>query len=210
MSENLYNYDESRLSIYLRYDFLTGIEGTALLGGSAIPYRGTSLVEGVENYDFSHGEYVAQKTADIITCWERSNHDFKRKDFVFINFNPLESKFPPAYFIEWALSKNFRPDWLDYAIEKGFYKPKATTPPAVIVQSPVTYSNKWLAIQQAAIAQFFNPRRNPDAKSEEVIKWIIKQAKTAGIKEPATIAAAIFTIIKPEDHNVKTKRVPPL
>jgi hypothetical protein len=28
---------------------------------------------------------------------------------------------PPAYFIEWALSKRFRPNWLDWAIERGLY-----------------------------------------------------------------------------------------
>ena len=31
---------------------------------------------------------------------------------------------PPLFFIEWALSKRFRPEWLDWAIEKGLYTEK--------------------------------------------------------------------------------------
>lgn len=33
-------------------------------------------------------------------------------------------KHPPAFFIEWALSKNIKPEWLDWAIECGLYIPK--------------------------------------------------------------------------------------
>ena len=32
---------------------------------------------------------------------------------------------PPAYYIEWALSKGLEIPWLKYAIEKGFYIPKS-------------------------------------------------------------------------------------
>lgn len=72
-----------------------------------------------------------------------------------------------------------------------------------------TYSTKWLEIQQAAIAQFFNPRRNPDAKKEEVIAWINAQAVNAELGESNNIASTIFTIIKPENHDPKKKRVEP-
>lgn len=72
-----------------------------------------------------------------------------------------------------------------------------------------TYSTAWLAIQQATIAQFFNPRRNPDAKKEEVIEWINTQAVSAGLGESNNIASTIFTIIKPDNHDPKKKRVEP-
>lgn len=71
------------------------------------------------------------------------------------------------------------------------------------------YSTKWLEIQQAAIAQFFNPRRYPDAKKGEVIEWINTQAVSAGLGESNNIASTIFTIIKPENHDPKKKRVEP-
>lgn len=31
---------------------------------------------------------------------------------------------PPAYYIDWAISKESPPDWLDWAIERGLYAPK--------------------------------------------------------------------------------------
>jgi hypothetical protein len=74
-------------------------------------------------------------------------------------------------------------------------------------QLPPIYSTDWLAIQNAAIARFFSPRRNPDAKREEVVDWIISEAARAGLQESRNIAAAIFTIIKPDDHDPKKKRV---
>ena len=30
----------------------------------------------------------------------------------------------PSFYIEWSLSKGIKPDWLDFAIDKGFFKPK--------------------------------------------------------------------------------------
>ena len=118
---------------------------------------------------------------------------------------------PPLYFIEWALSKDFRPEWLDHAIELGLYKPKQKTIANKIAptDNAERYSTKWLEIQQATIAHFFNPRRNPDAKKEEVIEWINTQAANAGLGKSNNIASTIFTIIKPENHDPKNERVEP-
>lgn len=52
------------------------------------------------------------------------------------NKAPYE-KHPPAYFIEWAISKNRRPDWLDWAIERGLYNPKPEAgAPVTVIQAP--------------------------------------------------------------------------
>ncbi|MBI5919158.1 MAG: hypothetical protein HY849_07290 [Nitrosomonadales bacterium] len=72
------------------------------------------------------------------------------------------------------------------------------------------YSTSWLSIQQDAIAKFFNPRRNPDAKKEEVVEWVKSEASRAGVHDSDRMAAAIFTIIKPENHSPKKKRVTPI
>lgn len=77
-------------------------------------------------------------------------------------------------------------------------------------ESKVPYSTAWMAIQKGAIAQFFNPRRNIDPKSEEVVEWIIKEAAKAGLKESRKIAGAIFTMIKPYDHQPRKRRDNPL
>ncbi len=67
------------------------------------------------------------------------------------------------------------------------------------------YSTPWLTIQNAAISKFFNPRPSQDAKSDEVLAWINEEAKI-GIGPSDNVAKAIFTIIKPLDHNPKIKR----
>ncbi|MEQ1600388.1 MAG: hypothetical protein ABL885_01315 [Methylophilaceae bacterium] len=118
---------------------------------------------------------------------------------------------PPAFFIEWALSKRFRPAWLDWAIEHNLYTPRQEiiTENKTQADNAATYSTSWLEIQQAAISEFFNPRRNPDAKRDEVIAWINLRAAEAGLAVSGNIAASIFTIIKPENHDPKKKRVEP-
>jgi len=70
-----------------------------------------------------------------------------------------------------------------------------------------THSTAWLKIQNLAILEFFNPRRNPDAKKLEVVEWINEEAKRAGLSSSANLTAAIFSIIKPFDHDPKKKRV---
>lgn len=68
------------------------------------------------------------------------------------------------------------------------------------------YSTQWLEVIQAAIAEFFTPRRNPDAKREEVVEWIKSYAASSGLADSENIAQAIFTIIKPTDHNPRKRR----
>lgn len=68
------------------------------------------------------------------------------------------------------------------------------------------YSSPWLNIQKSAIAEFFDPRRNPDAKREEVVEWIKQAALKAGLPDSENLASAIFTLIKPENHDPKKRR----
>lgn len=68
------------------------------------------------------------------------------------------------------------------------------------------YSTPLLAILNAAIAQFFEPRRNPDAKKPEVVEWVKNEMTAAGMDDSNRIAEAIFTIIKPENHAPRKRR----
>lgn len=83
-----------------------------------------------------------------------------------------------------------------------------------IIDKPIVrlsnYSTPWLDLINAATKEFFNPRRNPDAKRDEVIEWLKQQAIKSGLPDSGNIASAIFTIIKPENHDPKKKRVEPL
>lgn len=46
-------------------------------------------------------------------------------------------KNPPNYYIDWALSKNFQISWLQFAIEKGYYKPENNLSQNIEANSPL-------------------------------------------------------------------------
>lgn len=68
------------------------------------------------------------------------------------------------------------------------------------------YATQHLVILNAAIAEFFEPRRDRDAKREEVVDWIKSKMTASGMADSDNIAQAMFTIIKPFDHDPKKRR----
>jgi hypothetical protein len=68
------------------------------------------------------------------------------------------------------------------------------------------YSTPTLAILNASVNKFFEPRREKDAKRDEVVEWIKEQMKAAKMPDSDNVAAAIFTIIKPVDHDPRRRR----
>lgn len=68
------------------------------------------------------------------------------------------------------------------------------------------YSTPILAILNATINEFFQPRRDRDAKREEIVEWIKEQMKAAKIPYSDNVAAAIFTIVKPVDHDPRRRK----
>jgi hypothetical protein len=69
-----------------------------------------------------------------------------------------------------------------------------------------SYSTPTLVILNGAISEFFEPRRDRDAKREEVVDWIKAKMIAAEMADSENIAAAIFTIIKPADHHPRKRR----
>lgn len=69
-----------------------------------------------------------QESCTVTEAMARMNRDQKKINRLLqlwsseSNSAHLE-KHPPAFFIEWVLSKNIRPDWLDWAIERRLYIP---------------------------------------------------------------------------------------
>lgn len=116
---------------------------------------------------------------------------------------------PLSYFLEWWKSKGKNPEWIHIAVGLDQIKGDASVNNGKQPETAPPYSTAWLNIQQAAIAQFFNPRRNPDAKRDEVIEWIKQQAEVAGLPESNNTATSIFTIIKLANHDPKKKRGEP-
>ena len=70
-----------------------------------------------------------------------------------------------------------------------------------------SYTTEYINIMQAAISEFFETRRNFDASREKVVPWIKSLMKTKGLPDSENIASAMFTIIKPPDHDPRKKRV---
>ncbi|MDP1645228.1 MAG: hypothetical protein Q8L71_06955 [Thiobacillus sp.] len=68
------------------------------------------------------------------------------------------------------------------------------------------YSTPHLVVLKDAIAEFFEPRRDKDAKKEEVVEWIKSKMTASGMADSENIAQAIFTIIKPLDHDPRKRR----
>ena len=68
------------------------------------------------------------------------------------------------------------------------------------------YTTPYIGVMRDAISEFFEPRHSVDAKSDEVESWIISRLEATGIEGSKRIASAMFTIIKPNDHNPKKRR----
>ena len=68
------------------------------------------------------------------------------------------------------------------------------------------YSTPYIEIMNATIAEFFEPRRNPDAKKFEIVEWVRERMKEAKLPESESMATAIFTISKPSDHDPRKQR----
>ena len=61
-------------------------------------------------------------------------------------------------------------------------------------------------LQINALQNFFSPRHSVDAKKNEVVEWILEEGKNFTPPVSNNVAEAIFTIIKPTDHNPRKRR----
>jgi hypothetical protein len=71
---------------------------------------------------------------------------------------------------------------------------------------PETNLTPLISILIEAIHQHFPEGREIDPKKASVVEWILEKAKKEGITESKNIADAIFTIIKPLNHNPKKRK----
>ena len=207
--EKIQNQDWSKTGLkdYLLYDKWDQNSACCVLAGLDFHQnresKGDMLLDTENYFDFLADGY--EKILDQISI------DYSRlKAFSATSDQEREYDTPRAY-IDWALSKQFKPLWLDWAIGKNLYIPKqeAIQEKIETANADTIYSTKWLEVQQAAIEEFFSPRHEVDAKKEEVIQWIEMKAKELKIRDPNRIATSIFTIIKPEDHSPRKRRVAP-
>lgn len=77
-------------------------------------------------------QIFSQEDCSVTEAMARMNRDQKKINRL-LQLLSSESnsvrlgKHPPAFFIEWGLSKDIKPAWLDWAIERGLYTPQAGT-----------------------------------------------------------------------------------
>jgi len=68
------------------------------------------------------------------------------------------------------------------------------------------YTTPFLDIMKAAIDQFYSIRKAVDPKKEDVTGWLKEAAVELDVALSDNVADAMFTIIKPIDHNPKRRR----
>jgi hypothetical protein len=187
------NWELSGLEDLLLYDFWT-------------PYQGWCILAGLDYRILDRGE--KQKAlfinSDDITDYLFSCDEVDRLRDFWLNADKGDTVQRPSFIIDWALSKRFKPDWLEWAIQKKLYETTESKISASAIFPP--YETDLLKLLNLAISEFFNPRKIIDAKKEEVTQWLKDKGAELNIVVSDNMADSIFTIIKPKNHNPKIKR----
>lgn len=204
-----------RAPLWLIYDSWTMEEAARLLSG-LLPANDQGGLFFDKTYYLDEGKFCAVHS--ILQLFHRSFQCLTHVEEL-LSRSPLGRHASPKVWAEYARAKGLLPtsecwDDIDNSPLLSLLEPNdglmssspTDTTAALQPKTKLHYSTPWLTIQDAAIAEFFNPRRNPDSKKDEVVKWISLKAASAGLQESRQIAEAIFTMIKPEDHDPKKKR----
>ena len=203
MTASAYNVDkdgkENRILFWLRLDEWNLCDAALLfadINPESVNLRKNDFTELVT---LKNGIYNLFDSTDEFV---KLNH--KYDDLCRILLNPDIECDTPQNWIDRALAKKIAIPWLDFAIQNDFYESKTKSPQ--VEKLIDIYNTDLLDILNQAANQFFNPRKNLDAKKEEVTEWIINKGNERKIKVAAHVAGVMFTIIKPNDHNPKIKR----
>ena len=135
------NWNETRLSTYLRYGNWTPFNSLLLIAG--FEYKAFSEIDHflsrpVEDYKDVYATTLFHYLNDpfdsdiLVDPHLIENYIYDLTSKMLCNFFMLlelwqsdnlddSEEHPPKYFIEWALSKHIRPEWLDWAIENKYY-----------------------------------------------------------------------------------------
>ena len=139
------NWDDSKLTDYLLFDYWHAYSAMWVLAGFNYPSIESQDIEYyIQHFDrFSNPKwedilnlraYEHSTTEQKLIEFKRLRANFDRlSDFLqksqkgFSEEDEVDKFYSPTYFIEWALSKKIRPDWLDWAIEHELFKPRPVT-----------------------------------------------------------------------------------
>ena len=177
------NWDESSLEDFLLYDYWSPHIGLCTLSG--FDYRacnGNFPSKLNETYALSpsslmgHYDKDAEQAAEVLinmiqnidrlhNIWANCRRDIEAEDY------------PPAFFIEWALSKHFTPDWYDWAIGTGLYIP--SEPTIEVTTQPLTANAQ---LNNDDSETYVNLERQ--AQQHEIILAIIAALKFPALQIP--------------------------
>jgi hypothetical protein len=218
-------WDDSGLEDFLLYDYWSPHIGLCTLSG--FDYRAcppnNSPDEFNETYALSPGSLQGHHGQDAEEAREiliNMNQDILRLRNIWANSKwGMEAEdHVPAFFIEWALSKNIRPDWLDWAIARKLYIPNKK---ADLVSQPKTQSSDNLVNQGMKWRKAFEyeseglnalydliERRFFDAEGKPIYdsgKWPLKKALESDWLTGRTLDEA-DTIITSSKRKGKAKK----
>ncbi len=147
------DWDDSRLRDYLSYDCWSSHIGLCTLSG--FDYRTCAKGDNSAPAQFQFASalspsafmsYMHENRAAEEQLLSRMNEDIDRLRGFWENSGKdvEDGKYAPADFIEWALSKNFTPDWLRWAIERKLYikKQEADTHSQPKAQPPINNTSQ--------------------------------------------------------------------
>ena len=126
------DWDGSMLRAYLLRDYWTLDGGLCILSGfdytaciESAPYQPQWMHTLDPCTLQGHWGEDADKAEELLN---RMNDDLDQLRIIWVGCKgDIEAEhYSPAFFIEWALSKNFNPDWLDWAIKNNLYASKKT------------------------------------------------------------------------------------
>ena len=166
------NWDNSHFTDYLLYGLWPPVKAWALLAGF-------DWHEDVDNkpefIPFSNEDEEIYK--DGLRLYKEEERDYYKKKENLRRLQNFwhsdafdEENLTPKYYIDWALSKRFRPDWLDWAVEKELYIPNlnADNQQSSEIDKPLntrTENNYLRLIMQLAVSNIkdFDPKKPYEA-----------------------------------------------
>jgi len=181
------DWNKSKLQDYLLFDYWAPFPARYVLAGfdylSGQRQRNSGVVA-LDKKEYSPRELSLWDVRRLTDLWESGSLG--------------DDKHPPAFFIDWALSKRYRPAWLDWAIEQGLYIPKHVPPElAELAKSE----------QQVAHAETVKtvPATSPSGDDKP---WLIADSNAPTPEQPWYIPARYFAWqLVIEDTTLLNKRV---
>lgn len=171
-------WDKTNLEKYLQYEYWE-------------PYKAMYILAG-------HLLLDSESPDDFGMPTEKEEEDYCHLKDIWVTkglSNFYSDPHSPSHYIEWAISKKYRPAWLNWAIEHGLYTPKQDEkkPSQTVSASKVEMSNLvyWRTILYANIQQFDNAAPNGKAEVRRIIKNM-KELKDKRIPNKGSIEELVW------------------